>query len=331
MRARLERYANHLWYETPCPPRFWRMLSALHGRVLGSSWQRPDGHPPVPVIVVGNLAVGGSGKTPTVIALARYLTGVGLQTAVISRGYGGDRGAGLGKRPVRVNPESDPGVCGDEPVLIAQQSAVEVWVCRDRRAAMDAAVAAGAGVIVSDDGLQHRRLARSFEIVLIDGRRRFGNGWLLPAGPLRQPLKRLGQVDAVLFRGPDEQIAATEQYFELRPEALVRLDDDARLAPDALAGSAVSAVAGIAHPGQFVRSLEALGQQPTLHAFPDHHAFVAGDLEGIPAPIVTTAKDAVKLRRLKPRPTGIHVLEVSAALPEVLLQTVAAHVQQFRQ
>jgi tetraacyldisaccharide 4'-kinase len=190
-------------------------------------------------------------------------------------------------------------------------------------------VAEGAEVVVSDDGLQHRRLARSFEIVLIDGQRRFGNGRLLPAGPLRQPVERLEQADAVLFRACDDLDPGYDQRFDLVPDALIRLDDGARLAPLALAGQSVSAVCGIAHPEQFVRTLESLGQQPTLVAFPDHHRFVAADVQALPPPIVTTAKDAVKLKRLARLPEAVHVLEVSATLPDSLLQAVTDHVQQF--
>ncbi|MEE4639323.1 MAG: tetraacyldisaccharide 4'-kinase [Wenzhouxiangella sp.] len=329
MRVWLERYANRLWYETECPAWPWRALAGLHRVVLGGRWQRPAGRPPVPVLVVGNLAVGGSGKTPSVIALARHLHRMGLRTGIISRGYGRSGSSQGDRRPLRVNPDSDPDQCGDEPVFIAQATGLPVWVCRDRRAALESAVIEGAEVVVSDDGLQHRRLARSFEIVLIDGQRRFGNGRLLPAGPLRQPVARLEQADAVLFRAAGDSNPDQEQCFDLVPEALVRLDDGARLAPRALAGQAVSAVCGIAHPAQFVRTLEALGQQPTLFAFPDHHRFVPADLRALGTPIVTTAKDAVKLRRLGRLPGSVYVLEVSATLPDSLLQAVTDHVQQF--
>lgn len=326
MRARLERYANRLWYQTDDPPWPWRALSGMYRQLLGSRWRRPTARPPIPVVVVGNLAVGGSGKTPAAIALTRHLAGLGLKTSIISRGHGRARS---GKDPVRVGPDSDPGRCGDEPVLIAQQTGLPVWICRDRGAALEAAVAAGAEVVVSDDGLQHRQLARSFEIALVDGRRGFGNGRLLPAGPLRQPVARLEQVDVVLFRGPRPPGAGAGLQFHLQPQALVRMADGARLAPEALSGNSVSAVCGIADPVQFVRSLEALGQLPTLCAFPDHHRFTDADLDGIPPPIVTTAKDAVKLRRLNRVPQPLYVLEINAVLPQTLLEMVTAHVQQF--
>ncbi|MFW5815274.1 MAG: tetraacyldisaccharide 4'-kinase [Wenzhouxiangella sp.] len=329
MRAWLERYANRLWYDTARPAWPWRALSGLHHRLLGTRWQRPPARPPVPVLVVGNLAVGGSGKTPVVIALARHLSGLGRQAAIISRGYGRASRSSAARQPIRVGPDSDPGLCGDEPVLIGQATGLPVWVCRDRSAALNAAVAAGADVVLADDGLQHRRLARSFEIVLVDARLGFGNGLLLPGGPLRQPVARLDLADAVLFRGAGDRAIDADRRFDLKPEALVRMDDGARLTPDALAGQAVSAVCGIANPKQFVRSLIALGYAPRLFAFPDHHRFRAAELESIPGPIVTTAKDAVKLRLLTGLPKTIHVLEVNAVLPDALLQAVADHVQQF--
>ncbi|MFP4276349.1 MAG: tetraacyldisaccharide 4'-kinase [Wenzhouxiangella sp.] len=334
MRARLERYANRLWYQTARPAWPWRMLSALHQALLGGRWQRPAGWPPVPVIVVGNLAVGGCGKTPTVIALARHLAAAGLRAGIISRGY---RRRGGGRHPIPVGPDSDPDRCGDEPVLLAQGTGLPVWVGRDRAAALNAAVTAGVEVVLADDGLQHSGLARSFEIALVDARRRFGNGRLLPAGPLRQPAERLAQVDAVLYRTPADGLDSLDgptidptRCFHLQAEALLRLSDGERLAPDALAGQAVSALCGIADPDQFGATLQALGQRPVVHAFPDHHRFAQADLDGIPEPIVTTAKDAVKLRRLARLPEALHVLEVSAILPAGLLQAVDAHVQQFQ-
>lgn len=324
MRLRIERYANRLWYQTRRPPWPWRLLAAVHAGLFQSRWQRPAAPPAVPVLVVGNLAVGGSGKTPVVIALARYLADLGIQVGVISRGYGTRR-----RTVRRVEADSDPYVHGDEPVLLAARTGRPVWVARDRRAALDAALAAGVKVVIADDGLQHRRLPRSFEIVLIDGQRGFGNGWLLPAGPLRQPVSRLQSVDAILHRGRPGTPELPGRRFDLRPKGLVRLADGARLDPLSLANRPVSAVCGIANPDQFVQMLESLAMKPVVHAFPDHHPFSPSELEGLARPIVTTAKDAVKLQRIAVAMDEIYVLEVSASLPVELLRTVAEHVQQF--
>jgi tetraacyldisaccharide 4'-kinase len=329
MRARLERYANRLWYQTDTPAWPWRVLSRVYRLGLGQTWHRPSTRPAKPVIVVGNLAVGGCGKTPTVIALARYLTEQGLAVAIISRGYGAERGAG--SEPIKVDAGTDAGQVGDEPVLMYRETGLPIWVGPDRSAACRAAFSEGGDVVIADDGLQHRALARSFEIALIDGDRGLGNGWLLPAGPLRQPEARLKEVDAILYRG---QPAAADSVdpgavFRLEARALRRLSDGAELKPEALRGSSVSAVCGIGNPDQFARTLTDLGMNTHLHAFPDHHRFTLEDLRPIPRPMVMTAKDAVKIPKAVDLDAEMFVLEVAAALPPELLRAVSAHVQQF--
>lgn len=326
MRRRLECYAKQLW-TTQRPPLLWRGLSRVYRHALGSHWKRPAERPPCPVIVVGNLTVGGTGKTPVVMALARHLLGAGLQPAIISRGYRGRPGRAVR----RVEPGDDPQLVGDEPALIAASLDVPVWIARRRRLALNAALEHGADVVIADDGLQHRDLPRSFEIVVIDGQRGLGNGWLLPAGPLRGPPERLGQAERILIKAPvTARDLPSGSVFELRPLALAALADGRRGPPDGLAGRAVSALCGIGHPAQFVSLLEALGMRVDLHAFPDHHAYRLVDLDGIDEPIVTTAKDAVKLRALGSLPVSIEVLEVEAALPAELVAGVVDHVRKFR-
>ena len=326
MRRALERFARHLWYARGEPGTPWRLAAGLYRAALGRRWQRPLQRPLRPVVVVGNLTVGGSGKTPVVLALAAALSARGRRVAIISRGYGGRRT----RHPRRVNQGDDPREVGDEPALLAEASAVPVWIGARRRAVLEAAVAAGAEVVVSDDGLQHRALPRSFEIVVIDGVLGFGNGCLLPAGPLRSPPERLEQADAVLIRGPVDDPPWPGAVFELEASALVDLNGADRREPDALAGRKVSAVCGVGNPDQFAAQLGRLGMQVELVAFPDHHDYRRRDLEEVPGPIVTTAKDAVKLRNLSPLPQPVWVLEVRAMLPQELVDSVLTHVGEFK-
>lgn len=325
MRQHVENYAKEIWYGRRSA-RGWTSLSWLYQKALGSRWHRPTERPPIPVIVIGNLSAGGTGKTPVVMRVARHLIESGFKPAVISRGYGGK----VGRGPARVEPQADPGRVGDEPALIAAGLECPVWVGARRRLTLNAAVAAGAEVVIADDGLQHSDLPRSFEIVVVDGARGFGNGRLLPAGPLRCPIERLAEADRVLLRGPcsrAELPAGTP--FELKPLALRDLAGTKSEAPTSLAGQTVSAVCGIGHPEQFAAQLEALAMKVELHAFPDHHRYQPKDLANLARPIVTTAKDAIKLRRLQPAPEDVRVLDVEAALPSALLQDLVEHVREF--
>ena len=253
---------------------------------------------PVPVIVVGNLTVGGSGKTPLVLWLSDRLRAQGHRPGIVSRGYGGSAAGNAGPRAVA--PGDDPAVVGDEPALLAARAGVPVWIGADRPAAATALLAAhpACDIIVSDDGLQHYALARDFEIVVVDGARGFGNGWRLPAGPLREPLTRLAGVDAVVINGDGAPagVPAGALHMQLEGVTLRNLRDTARTVPAAtLAGRPVHAVAGIGDPERFFRHLEALGLTVVRHAFPDHHAYTVADLAiaGTDS-IVMTEKDAVK-------------------------------------
>src|SRR5689334_13067251 len=174
-------------------------LSLLYGAVSGA--RRAMAAPvklPVPVVVVGNLTAGGTGKTPLTLWLAEFLRARGRTPGIVSRGYGGHAGA-----PRRVLPDSDPLACGDEPVLLARRSGCEVWIGANRVAAARSLLASrpACDVVLSDDGLQHYRLARDVELCVVDGERGFGNGWLLPAGPLRESPARLGRADAIVING----------------------------------------------------------------------------------------------------------------------------------
>jgi tetraacyldisaccharide 4'-kinase len=245
---------------------------------------------PVPVIVVGNLSVGGTGKTPLTIAVAEALRAHGWRPGVVSRGYGGTQ-----REPVLLGDAPDPAQVGDEPCLI-HAGGVPVAVGRDRPAAAKLLLGTGCDVVIADDGLQHYRLARDVEICVIDGVRRFGNGKLLPAGPLREPLGRLAKVDFRVCNGG--QAHDGEYPMRLSDGDAVALVGDGRRALAEFSGQRVHAVAAIGHPRRFFDSLRAAGIEPIEHAFADHHAFAAADLDfGDALPVLMTDKDAVKCRR----------------------------------
>lgn len=274
--------------------------SALRRLAYRRNWL-PVTRLPVPVVVVGNITAGGTGKTPLVLWLAQFLREHGFQPGIVSRGYGG---TACGAQPVSAH--SDAGICGDEPVLLARRSGCPVWIGRDRVAAGRALLAAypQCDVILSDDGLQHYRLARDAEIAVVDGACGFGNGFLIPAGPLREPPARLVAVDAAVVHRSGEAalpdfpaigdvprvamtLAGREFYNLLNPACTVSAEHFVR--------QRVHAVAGIGNPQRFFRHLTQLGLTFTAHAFPDHHVYTAVDLAFTDCDvIVMTEKDAVK-------------------------------------
>lgn len=257
-----------------------------------------SGHPGVPVIVVGNLTAGGSGKTPFVIWLVEWLKTQGFRPAVVSRGYG------RRSRDLRsVTKDSTAEEVGDEPLLIHAKTGAPVLVGADRLAAARLLRERypEVDIIVSDDGLQHYRLRRDLELVLADAAARFGTGWLLPAGPLREPRRRLAEADALILTRRDDSISTLEApvpVFSVRhaPGGFRRLADDARLPalPD-MGGREIQAVTGIARPESFFALLARLGVPHRPRAFPDHHRFAAADIAR-DAAVVMTEKDAVKCR-----------------------------------
>ncbi|ENO87490.1 tetraacyldisaccharide 4'-kinase [Thauera linaloolentis] len=296
-------------------PAFWRRRGLPAWLLQPLSWlfgalarrrrrrTRPE-RLPVPVIVVGNIAVGGSGKTPVVQWLVLRLRAAGYRPGVVSRGHGG-RVEGVAEVPA----DGDPAVHGDEPVLLAGTCACPVVVGRDRPAAARELLRLhpACDVIVADDGMQHYRLGRDVEIVVLDPAT-LGNGLLLPAGPLREPLARLAEVDAVIAHGGlspalRAAIGGVPVFpMHLQGSALRALRDPARtLALEALRGCRVHALAGIGRPQRFFDQLEAAGLVVLRHPFPDHHDFSPSDLVfAEPAPILMTAKDAVKCKAFAP-------------------------------
>lgn len=253
---------------------------------------------PVPVVVVGNLTVGGTGKTPVVFKLAKLLRARGWRPGIITRGYGG-RGGGRGSvAPRRVPPDGEPGDFGDEPVLLARRSGCPVVAGPDRVAAGAIALSGGdVDILLADDGLQHYRLARDIEIALIDGARGLGNGRCLPAGPLREPRGRLDTVDLVLTNGGGSGDDRGDGYrMRLIPGAAVNLRDPAVSKPIAdFIGRPVFAVAAIGNPDRFFAMLRALGLEVEGRAYPDHYPFASSDPAAWPpGPVLMTEKDAVK-------------------------------------
>lgn len=247
---------------------------------------------PVPVIVVGNITVGGTGKTPLVAWLARFLRQAGYTPGIVSRGYGGRSG----NRTQPVGSDSDPAVVGDEAVLLARRSGCRVVVGTDRVAAARALLEQGhCDVIISDDGLQHYRLGRDVEIAVIDGTRRLGNRRCLPAGPLREPVRRLRHVDIVVVNGAQEEGAYSMRL--IGPDAVNLVDEGLSRSLEEFRGAEVHAVAGIGHPVRFFSQLRENGLRAIEHPFPDHYPYQPEDLaftDG--SPLLMTEKDAVKCR-----------------------------------
>lgn len=250
------------------------------------------------VIVVGNIAVGGTGKTPLVIALAGYLTQLGWRPGIVCRGYGGK----ALHWPQQVRADSDPRVVGDEAVLMARRTECPVAASgRYRvRTARELIKYHDCNVIISDDGLQHLALRRDFEIALVDGERRHGNGRCLPAGPLREPLSRLSTVDMVVTNNTRaDTVHGAELSMQLIAGPAVNIfDSERRAALREFISAPVHAVAGIGNPARFFRMLKQVGLRPIPHAFSDHHDFAPADVDfDDDLAVLMTEKDAVKCTR----------------------------------
>jgi len=253
----------------------------------------------VPVVIVGNITAGGTGKTPVTIWLAGELQRRGFKAGIVSRGYGGSKSS----TSMRVDTASDPEVVGDEPVLLARKTGCTVVVDSNRARAAQMLVDDGVNVIIADDGLQHYRLERTYEICVIDGARGLGNRFLLPAGPLRETIDRLSEVDQVLINGHRgdnaAELTAVEQNaieFELVAREVTRLNGSLTRPIEGFSGTTVHAVAAIGNPARFFDMLRAHGIQVIEHAFRDHARLSANDLRfGDDFEILMTEKDAVKL------------------------------------
>lgn len=299
------KWLHRIWYEgglfyqvlLPLSGIYWLLITVR--RCLYSMGVLGRHRAIVPVIIVGNITAGGTGKTPVTIWLAHELRERGFTPGVVSRGYGGSRS----HSSMRVDTASDPDLVGDEPVLIARRAACPVVVDADRARAAQMLVDDGVDVIIADDGLQHYRLERTYEICVIDGARGLGNRLLLPAGPLRETIGRLNEVDQVLVNGTVSQEAgnstAVEQNaieFELVANEVSRLNGSLTRPIQGFAGTTVHAVAAIGNPKRFFDMLRASGMQVIEHEYQDHARIGAAELEfGDEFEVLMTEKDAVKL------------------------------------
>lgn len=280
----------------------------------------------VPVIIVGNISVGGTGKTPLLIALVERLKTQGLKPGVISRGYGGNAPA----YPFLLNNTSIVTETGDEPLGIYQRTGAAVCVGSDRVASARALIEHGCDILISDDGLQHYRLVRDLEIAVVDGKRGFGNGFCLPVGPLREPIKRLASVDFVVVNGASEislpPTSVDAFSMTIMSAYWVRLVDGLKFPLNYFSQDVrVHAVAGIGNPQRFYQSLRELHLDICEHDFPDHHAYDARDFAfSEPLPVVMTAKDAVKCASFAQ--DDWYYLVVDVQLPELFWQSFDAQV-----
>ncbi|EIJ43534.1 tetraacyldisaccharide 4''-kinase [Beggiatoa alba B18LD] len=251
--------------------------------------------PPVPVIIVGNLTVGGTGKTPLVIWLAQFLTQQGYQVGIVSRGYGGTSKI----YPLSVTPTSDPHIVGDEPVLLAQHSHCPVVIAPKRTDAVKKLLTAfNCNLILSDDGLQHYALQRDIEILLLDDVRRYSNRRCLPAGALREPMSRLQTVDFIVTKGAVGLKNEFSMHYE--GQTLHALQNAQTTQAISLwRNREVHAIAGIGHPEKFFNRLRDLGLKVIGHEFPDHYYYTAQDITFADnLPVIMTEKDAVKCRSI---------------------------------
>ena len=338
----MQRSLEDLWYRQPPGHSWLTVLARGYGAVMSArrgayarGWLRPQ-HVGAPVIVVGNLTVGGTGKTPLVIWLASELGRRGLEVGIVSRGYGRHE---VGPR--LVEERATWRAVGDEPLILHRRTGCPTAVAADRAVAAGLLVVRGAEVILADDGLQHLRLARQCEIVVIDGARGFGNGRMLPAGPLREGIARLGAADAVVVNGRLEheslrQLASlgAGAPLSMRLEAgeAWRLDSTERAPLERFRARPVHAVAGIGNPQRFFRELRARGLEPIEHPYPDHHPLTAPELDfGDDLPVLMTEKDAVKCAPIEGR--DLWYVPVEAQLPEDdarrLIETVMRRIESF--
>ena len=312
------------WYKTDELVPFWahageaafKVLSGMRAHAYKKRWKKAF-HPGVPVIVVGNISVGGTGETPLVLSLIQHLQARGYTPGLATRGYGRSKP----KQALWVNAETPAAMGGDEPVMIAQATGVPVRADARRAHAAKALVAAGCDIVVCDDGLQHYGLARDIEIEVIDAMRGYGNGRLLPAGPLRESPADAGRFDfRVVNLGalPEEAAARIGTEFTamfVRPTRVKALNSARTATLEAFKGQRVHAVAGVGHPQRFFDMLKRHDIAVVPHPFPDHHAFKEIDFAfSSDLPVLMTSKDAAKCKAFAQ--DHWYEVAVEAAMPD---------------
>jgi tetraacyldisaccharide 4'-kinase len=325
----IEVWLTQRWYSSAKPPLLLRLVSKLYEKLLAfdqrKRLKRPDQifRARVPVIVIGNFTAGGTGKTPLSIALVQQLKSGGYQPGVVTRGYGRKN-----KQAVSVDEQSITKDVGDEPRLIFQRTQVPVRVDSHRSSAAKYLLDQGCDVIVADDGLQHWKLARDIEIEVVDEERYYGNGYLLPAGPLREEPRKT-DLRVINTREPRD-IALDAYQMRLSVTDVLNPHSGQRLRLDEFAGRTVHAVAGIGNPSRFFSSLKSAGLNVIEHPKPDHHLLQIGELNfSDEHPVFITEKDAVKIDAKAN--SKIHVVEVSAQLPAEFWQQLNLLLEQAEQ
>ena len=328
MRNTMNKLTQHLykeWYHQQKPSALLRLFTQVyrpinHMLTYHGQKKRPK-HFPIPVIVVGNLTVGGTGKTPTVIALYQYFSQQGLKVAIVTRGYKNK----LSHFPHQVSKHDNASRIGDEAFLIYQKTKAPIWIAKKRLQALEAIeLTQQIDIIISDDGLQHHAMPRAIECVLIDGKRGFGNGYCLPAGPLREDAARLASVDFIIINGNmstslEKTLSpylskcvvmqlSSQDIYPLNGNHPAFVKNDAPLA----------AFAGIGHPERFFTSLSENDIMFKPYPFPDHHRFVKKDFDIPESCIIMTEKDAVKCEGLSDK--IIYILAIQADLPSTFWQ-----------
>ncbi len=342
---RLTNWMLEAWYGSACWLHMLRPLSSVY-RTLAEknrhrylNGEKPSWRAPVPVIVVGNITVGGAGKTPLVIAITQFFKAQGLRPGIVSRGYGGQSET----YPLVVTADSQPAQVGDEPLLIACRTDCPVVVDPNRVEAVKKLIADfECDLVISDDGLQHYALGRDIEICVIDGKRGLGNRCLLPEGPLRESHARLSELDFVVVNGESEQKFRLDQnVMSLQPAELQLVSaykyqhnsacgdvntTGSNSVKNKKPGEKINAVAGIGHPERFFQSLEAMGYDVIKRPFPDHYQFTSVDFAFKEMyPIVMTEKDAIKCQQLKL--SDAWILPVEARVDDAFWQQLLAKYQ----
>ncbi|MBE9560580.1 MAG: tetraacyldisaccharide 4'-kinase [Proteobacteria bacterium] len=278
----------------------------------------------VPVVVIGNIVVGGSGKTPLLISICEFIKNNGFKPGVVSRGYGG-KVKGL----KQVHDSDSAELVGDEPLMICQRTGVPVVVGADRVAAVNYLLEHNqCDVVLSDDGLQHYRMQRNVEIAVIDSSRGFGNGFCLPAGPLRERVSRLDEVDIVVYNDAADESSvdmAEDCSYVLKVADVCHLNSEEATRLSSFTGKKVHAVAGIGDPSRFFSQLCDDGIDIVEHAYPDHHAYAQADFSGWEKEcIIMTEKDAVKCRQLSL--PDAWVVSVQADMSDLLISKLSTKI-----